>query len=207
MQLDDARIELRGEGRHPRDLVARHRHHHVLGPEPPVAGRNHEPVPVPRQPVDPDAGTNRQFEARGVGLEVVGHLVLGGERLGRGGEGHPRQPAEASGGEQAKRVPALAPGVADPLVRVEDHEADTTLRQVVPDREAGLAAADDNGLDTFRLTQVHPWHWPPGYESPTGSERYERSVVRAIGSSPHATSPCSIANSVAAARVDTPIFT
>ena len=29
---------------------------------------------------------------------------------------------------------------------------------------------------------------------------------RAIGSSPHATSPCSIANSVAAARVDTPIL-
>ena len=58
-----------------------------------------------------------------------------------------RQPVEARRREQAERVPALAPGVADPLVRVEDHEGRPRLRQVVADRQAGLAAADDHGLD------------------------------------------------------------
>jgi hypothetical protein len=90
MQLDDAGIQLGGEGWHSGDLVGRHGHDHVVGLEPPVARRDHEPVPGFREPVDPDAIANRQLEAGRVGLEVVGHLVLGWKGVGHSWEGHPR---------------------------------------------------------------------------------------------------------------------
>ena len=75
-----------------------------------------------RDPVHRDAGPDRQREPPGVGLEVVGHLVLGRERVARGRERHAVEPVEAGRREQAERVPALPPGVADPLVGLEDHE-------------------------------------------------------------------------------------
>ena len=56
-----------------------------------------------------------------------------------------------SGREKTQRVPPLPPRVADPLVRVEDHEREIPLREVVTDRETGLAAAHDNRLDALTL--------------------------------------------------------
>src|SRR6266542_4580001 len=104
---------------------------------------------VPGQPVYLEAGSNREFEPRRVGLEVVGHLVLGGERVSRAGKGHSRQGGVAGGREEAERVPPLPPGVADPLVAVEDHERKIPLGEVVPDREACLPAAQYQGLDAL----------------------------------------------------------
>ena len=72
-----------------------------------------------------------QLEARRVGLEVVAHLVLRREVVARRRELHPDQAVELGGREQAQRVPALAPGVADALGRVQDHEAQAALAQVV----------------------------------------------------------------------------
>jgi len=55
--------------------------------------------------------------------EVCHHLGLGQEGVGRGRERHPVEPVETGGGEQAQRIPALAPGVADAGLGVEDHAA------------------------------------------------------------------------------------
>ena len=96
-----------------------------------------------------DAGSNRQIESGSVGLEVVGHLVLRGKRHGGRGEAPARQPVVSGRGEQAKRVPALAPGVTDSLVGVQDYERTALLLQVVADREACLATADDHGLEVL----------------------------------------------------------
>ena len=62
-----------------------------------------------------------------------------------------RQAIEAAGGEQSEGVPPVPPCVTDPLVRVEDHERQPTLGEVVTDREARLAAPDDYRLDALRL--------------------------------------------------------
>ena len=128
----------------------RHRYDHVVSLEPPVARLDDEAAAVPRQPVHPDAGSNREPEPCRVRLEVVGHLVLGGEHVRRAGEGHARQGVVAGGREEAKRVPPLPPGVADPLVGVEDDEGEIPLGEVVPDCEARLAAAHYQGLDALR---------------------------------------------------------
>ena len=112
---------------------------HVLGLEALVTCGDDEPAAGLREPVDRDAGSHRELELLGIVLEVVGHLVLRGERPPKAGETHARQPAEVGGSEETKRVPALAPGVADSLVRVQDHERRSTLRQVIAGRQAGLA--------------------------------------------------------------------
>ena len=65
--------------------------------------------------------------------------------------GHPGEPIEAGGSEEAKRVPALAPGVADPLVGLQDHVRQAMAGQEVPGRESRLAGADDHRLYLFRL--------------------------------------------------------
>jgi len=82
VELDDAGIKLVSERRHPGDLVGRHGDHHVVGLEPPVARRDHEPV-------YPDAGADRQLEACRVGLQVVGHLSLWGNEWAGAGNGSP----------------------------------------------------------------------------------------------------------------------
>jgi hypothetical protein len=125
--------------------VRGHGHHHVVSREASLPRRYHEPVSVSRQPVHPDACSHRELEPCGVRLEVVGNLVLRWECLGHPREGHPGQPAVAAGSEQAEGVPSVPPGVADAVVSIEDHERELTLRQVVSDREAGLAAADNDG--------------------------------------------------------------
>jgi hypothetical protein len=113
-------------------------------------------------------------------------------------ETHPGESAVAPRSEQAEGVPSVPPGAADPVVRVEDHEREPSFLQVVPDREAGLAAADDDGLESlehgFLVEGMSRNRDARGAQSSGG-----------IGSSPQ-TRPCSMANSVAAARVDTPIF-
>ena len=142
VELDDAWVELIGECRPPGLLVASHRHNDVVRLEAPVARLDHEAGAVSRQPVDTDAGPDR-------GARSVPRTRPGSRpprpwwrtRRGRTGEGHARQGVVAGGREEAKRVPAPAPRVADSLVRVQDQEGKVPPGEVVPDREARLSGA------------------------------------------------------------------
>ena len=89
VELEDARVELTPERRHPRDLMGCHGHYYVFSLEESLARLDYEVAPVSGQPVYPDAGSNRKLEPRRVGLEVVAHLVLGRERVTRTGKGIP----------------------------------------------------------------------------------------------------------------------
>ena len=57
------------------------------------------------------------------------------------------QGIEVRGREESQRVPAFPPGIAGPLIRIQDHKRSTQLGKVVADGQASLAAADDGGLD------------------------------------------------------------
>src|SRR5919107_352150 len=149
MDLHDARKELAGEGGDLRDLIGARRDDHAFRFETAVAGCNYEPIPLPGESVHLDAGTNGELESGGVGLEIVGHLVLRGEREGGGGEAPALQSVIAGRGEQAERVPAIAPGVTDPLVGVEDHEGQAPLCQVVSSGETCLTTTDDHRIETL----------------------------------------------------------
>ena len=98
---------------------------------------------------DPYAEPDREVEALRVGLEVVGQVVLARERRRLAREGHPRQAVVLGGGVEAQAVPLLPPAVPDALVAVEDDAVAALLLQVVRRRQAGLAGADDDGLDVF----------------------------------------------------------
>lgn len=65
------------------------------------------------------------------------------------GEGHPREPVDAGGGEEKERVPPVAPGVADLLAGVQDHKEPTLSGKVIAHGKARLAAADDHRLEPF----------------------------------------------------------
>ena len=81
---------------------------HVVGLEPARRRRSTtKRSPCLREPVDAHAGPHGKLEAGRVGLEVVGHLVLRGERPAGRREAPARQAVVAGRGEQAQRVPAL----------------------------------------------------------------------------------------------------
>src|SRR5262249_37231320 len=67
-------------------------------------------------------------------------------RVARRGERHPRQPVAGRRRVEPQRVPPVAPRIADPVARIEDHERVTLPFQVVADGEPGLTSADDHGL-------------------------------------------------------------
>ena len=71
--------------------------------------------------------------------------------MGRRRVGHPGDPIEAGGSEQSERIPALAPGVADPLVGLQDHVRQAMTGEEVPGRESRLTGTDDHRLYLFRL--------------------------------------------------------
>jgi hypothetical protein len=79
VQLDDARIELSGKRGNPRHLVAAHGHDDVVRLKSHGACGQLESVAAPSQAVDAESGPNGQLEPGGIRLEVVGHLILGGE--------------------------------------------------------------------------------------------------------------------------------
>src|SRR6266480_5919193 len=76
VELDDARVELRGEVRNTRGPVRAGRNHHAVCLEPPVAGDNDESVAVFEESLDSYARPDGELEPCRVGLEVVRHLVL-----------------------------------------------------------------------------------------------------------------------------------
>jgi hypothetical protein len=149
MELNDARIELTGEGRHPGALVCCHRHHDILRLEEPVARLDDEAAAISGQPIYLDAASDRELEPRRVRLQVVGHLVLAGKRVPRPGERQTREGVVTGRRKEPERVPPRSPRVADAFARVENHARETSFRQVVPHRQPSLPAADDHRLDTL----------------------------------------------------------
>ena len=149
MQLDDGGVESGGVVGHPRALPASDRDHDVVGQQTALARRHDESGPVARHAVHVHAEPHRQLEAGRVRLEVVRHRLLRRVRVPWSGEAHPGEPVVPRRREQAQRVPAAAPGVADPIAGVEDHERQATTRELVADGESGLASAHDNRLDVL----------------------------------------------------------
>src|SRR5215211_2974490 len=145
-------MELVGEAGDLRYLVGACCDNHVIRFETAVAGCNYEPISLPGESVHLDAGSNGELESSRVGLEIVGHLVLRGKRQGWRWEAPSLQSVVAGWGEQAERVPALAPGVTDPLAGVEDHEGQTPLCQVVPRGETRLTTTDDHRIETLQVS-------------------------------------------------------
>ncbi len=124
------------------------RDHDVVGFEALPACRENETPALPTpECVDADAPADRELEVRRVGFEVVGHLEDGREGVLARREWHSGKTVAAGRREQSHRVPAVAPGVADALVGVEDHERASEPGQVVADRQSGLAATDHDRLD------------------------------------------------------------
>ena len=151
MQLHDVRIEIAGKAGNSRRLVVGHRHDHVRGVERKIPCPDDVAVALALDALDPGACVHGQLKSYHIGFEVVGHLVLG--RKGPAGrrKRHAVEAVVAGRREQAQRVPAAAPGIADPFVGFEDHEGDIVPLQMIADGQAGLAAADHHDVDTLRL--------------------------------------------------------
>ena len=85
---------------------------------------------------------------------------------------------------------------------IQDHEWQAAPRQGMADRQARLTAADDHGLDMHHVVGLTLGDLVAAGDVHAGEAIGE---LR-IGSSPHVTRPCSIANSAAAARLENPIL-
>ncbi len=149
VQLDHAGVQFRREGRNVGLLIARHRDHHVVGLEPMRTRGRDETPPAPEEPVHAHPRPDREPEVRGVPLQEIGHLVLGGKGVGGRRKPHSVQPVVTGGREQLQGVPTLAPRIADPSAGIDDHEGKAAALQMVPDGEARLAAADHEGFDAL----------------------------------------------------------
>jgi hypothetical protein len=53
------------------------------------------------------------------------------------------------GSEETKGVPTIPPRVSRPLIGIDDEERDVLPGEVVADRQAGLSATDDEGVDVL----------------------------------------------------------
>src|SRR6188474_1440518 len=103
----------------------------------------------PPEPLDSHAVQYRQLKVRGIGLEVVSHLVLGRIVIPRPWERHAVQAVEAVWREQPERVPPPPPRIADTRVRVQDDAVHAEFPEVVADRQAGLTSADHEYADAL----------------------------------------------------------
>ena len=106
-----------------------------------------ESIPGFGQSVDFDPGSDRELELAGISLQIVGGLVLGRIRGGRSRKRHPRQSVVTARRKQTQRIPPLPPGIADPVVLVQDHERQAVLLEVIADSQTCLASADDHGSE------------------------------------------------------------
>ena len=106
-----------------------------------------EPVADPADPVHADPRAHGQLEVRRVRLEVVGLFVLRREPSRSPGNGMPGSPSYLAGVNSRRESQRRRHASPIALVRVQDHEVAVLLRQVVGDRQPGLPAADDDGVE------------------------------------------------------------
>src|SRR5262249_40889537 len=74
-------------------------------------------------------------------------------------ERHAVEAVEARRREEPERVPPHPPRIANPRVRVENHERQPSPGQVIADREPGLPGSDHDRLDALAFTKGR--HTPP----------------------------------------------
>ena len=181
VELQHGCPEPAGQLGHPRRRVAARGEHHVLGFPAACTGFDDEPVADPANPIHVDARAHGQPEVRRVRLQVVGLLVLRREPEPVSGERQALEAVVLGRCEQVQGVPAQAPRIADALVRVEDHEVAVLLRQVVGDRESGLPAADDDGVEHaagFARDVRCLVHGPDATATPRGPRRVDPPFAR-----------------------------
>ncbi len=141
VQLPDGRIDPLGERGHPGGGIRPGGDHDVAGLQAPRAGCDPVPGAVPRRLLHLHPEPNGEREAGRVGLQLIGHLVLGRCVLPARRERHPRQAVEAARWEQPQGGPPFAPAVAEAVLGVQDHKATTRPGQVVAGRQARRPAA------------------------------------------------------------------
>ena len=153
VQLQDRRVELVRDRWDVRRAAERAgRDHHVVAAVAAGVGGDDVLLTLALDALHPGLQPDGQLEVTGVRLEVVADLVLAREAPLLRGERQAGQAVVLGGRVELERVPLLAPVVADPGARVEDHERAAVTLQVVTGRQARLAGADDDGLD---LCGVH----------------------------------------------------
>src|SRR5215831_11331201 len=155
VKLFDGWIESSCEARRARFLVVGHRDDHIFRFELLGPGGNAKTIPAARNAVDAYACSNRQVETPRIGFQVVSHLQLGREGVAARGKTKSGKPCVTRRREQAERIPAIAPGVADTTAGIQNQEADAAAGEMVSDGEACLAAADHDGVDAFKSVCLH----------------------------------------------------
>ena len=212
VELPDPRIEIGREARDVRLLHHSRRDDDVVGLEPLLTGGEDIALAILRQCLDGRRRPDRKLEARGVRLEVVGHLVCRRVRRALRREAHSGEPVVARGRVEPERVPAVPPRVADALARVEDDERLAPLREVVAGREPCLPASDDHGVEHFGCHLGLLVVSLDGRPVPIGCHRTDPPIARGRTWSFPTTCPdaqtrsCSNANAVAAEREESPSF-
>ena len=156
MELADPGIELGREGGHPRMLERAGGDDHLARLVTTIAGGGNERAAVAIggfQPLDADARVDREPEAAGVCLEVVGHLAAGRERTLRERERHAGKRGVARRRVQLQCIVATSPDVPHAGVGLDDPVVDALPLQVVAGGQPGLAGSDDEdvGADRGRL--------------------------------------------------------
>ena len=125
--------------------------HDVVGGEPVLPGGHDEAVAVAR-------AARRQLHAGADRQRRTGPRRPRGSRPPRPWSATTSPCRDAPAGQpvvlgravEPQRVEPVAPDVADPVVRVQDQERAAPAGQVVAGGQAGLAGADDDGLDVRR---------------------------------------------------------
>jgi hypothetical protein len=84
-----------------------------------------------------------------VGLEVVGHPLLGHERAGIAVELEAGEPVVPRGSIGHQRVPAPGAPLLGDASPLQDHVRHPGAAQVLTHRHARLTTADDDGFDLF----------------------------------------------------------
>lgn len=124
--------------------------HHVLALDPlPVEGRDESAPVVSGQMLNSGPQPDGQVEGDRVELDVVRHLVLGREAPRVTRERQSIEAVELGRREEGEAVVVAPPAIADPLTAVDDEELPPQVLEVVASGQAGLAGADDQGLDVL----------------------------------------------------------
>jgi hypothetical protein len=87
-----------------------------------VDGTDREPLVDVGEAGHSGVEPNRQAEGGDIGMEVVGHRILGRVGVGRSRERYAGQAVVLGWGEQLERVPAVTPGVAEFRTGLQHHK-------------------------------------------------------------------------------------
>ena len=149
VDLEDLRLELPGYGRHVRYLEGTCGDHDLISLDPPIGRLDHKSSVLFRQGSNATVELDRKLVGGRILLQVGDDLVAVRIAVRVTGKNQARKAVVATRGEEDQRVPAIAPGGADRVGALEDHEPATLLREEVADRQARLAGSDHGDIKTI----------------------------------------------------------